>query len=455
MSSLSARLLVLTIFFIMLSELLIYAPSIARYRLLYLEDRVAAAHLATKALEAAADNLLSEKLQRELLFLVDAYSVTHRKPGRKTLLLSERAPPPASVTFDLREGNFVTWIMDAFTAMAQKEDKTIRVIGVPPTNPDMTIELMFEDAPLRKAMRGYSTRILQLSIVISLITGGLVYFSLQWLMVRPLRRITRSMTRFRENPEDAAMTARPSDRADEIGYAQRELAVMQNDLRAALQQKTRLATLGAAVAKVNHDLRNSLQTAVLASDKLADIDDPEVQRVIPMLYTAIDHAVDMCTQTLNYVSQGEMKLEKSHFHLQELAAEVGAAIRAAKIHKKETKLLNEVAFELDVVADRNQLFRALVNLARNAFQAGATEARISAGKDGGRVIINVADNGPGLSPKAEKNLFRPFVGSTRRSGAGIGLVIVRDILQAHGGGLELLKSDKTGATFRLEIPSRP
>mgnify|MGYP001029464504 CR=1 FL=1 len=170
-------------------------------------------------------------------------------------------------------------------------------------------------------------RILGLSIVISLITAGAVYFSLQWLLVRPMRRITGGMARFQEDPEDETRIIVPAARADELGIAERQLAVMQRDVRAALVQKQRLATLGAAVAKINHDLRNSLATAMLVHDRLADIDDPEVQKVTPRLFAAIDAAVGLCRQTLNYVGDGVAPGERAPVELRELVADVEAASR--------------------------------------------------------------------------------------------------------------------------------
>src|SRR3546814_7015825 len=116
-------------------------------------------------------------------------------------------------------------------------------------------------------MFDYSWRIRNLSLGISMFTAALVYLSLHLLMVRPMRRITESMAAFRANPEFAAGTLPDSERSDEIGIAQRELATMQQGLRAALLQKTRLAALGTAVTKVNHDLRNILATASLISDR--------------------------------------------------------------------------------------------------------------------------------------------------------------------------------------------
>ncbi len=452
-TSLSARLLVLTVAFVMLAELLIYTPSIARFRKTYLEEHIAKAQLAALAVEAAPEMTVDVDLEKRLLSQAGAYGIILREPDRKVLMLSGGMPPDVDVVIDLRKGSFPTWIRDAFLALTQDENRVMRVMGVSPSDEAVMIETLMDETPMRQAMYGYSQRILELSIVISLITAGLVYLSLHLLMVRPMRRITQSMVSFRDNPEDALASPPLSERQDEIGVAQRELAVMQKDLRMALRQKTRLATLGAAVAKINHDLRNSLATAVLVSDRLADIDDPEVKRVTPRLYNAIDRAINLCNQTLIYAQEPKTRLNPTLFCLHELVAEVSSAMHETETGDGKLRWEIDVASTLDLEADREQLYRLLINLAQNARDAGATRLRVSASGQGGRAHIEMADNGSGLPDKARENLFKPFAGSARDGGTGLGLVIADDIMRAHGGALSLVETNDKGTTFRFELPA--
>ena len=465
LTGLSARLLLLTVAFVMVAEFLIWAPSVSRYRKTYLEDQIANAHLAALALEATPDNMVSDTLERELLFHADAYGVTLKYADRRTLMLSDEMPRGVDVEVDLRRGNFLIWIRDAFETFAQDGNRVLRVIGMSTRNPPdvapVLIEVVMDEAPMRRAMVDYSTRILQLSVVISLFTAWLIYVSLQWLMVRPIHRITQSMTRFRTNPEDLTRVIAPGSRRDEIGIAERELADMQKELNAALKQKNRLAALGGAVAKINHDLRNSLATAELATGRLASIDDPEVKEVMPRLIGSIDQAVAICTQTLNYASDRAGAFDPSRFHLQELVAEAAAALRDQIEQENSgiaTRVQNDVPFDVDVVADRTHLFRALYNLVLNAHQAGAAEVRVTAEDAGAALWIDVADNGPGFDARAKDKLFQPFAGSARRGGTGLGLVIAREAMAAHGGDVTLVTSQNAGqdvgARLRLVLPRR-
>jgi len=462
LTSLSARLLVLTVLFVMLAEVLIWTPSVSRFRKVYLEERIVRAHLSTLAFEALPKEAISRRLEETLLSQTKAYGIVLKAPERRALMVSKDMPPKVAAVIDLRHGSVWMWIRDAFDTLSQNSNRILRVIGTAPETPGVTVEVVMDEAPMREAMYDFSARVLQLSIVISLFTAGLVYITLRWLMVRPMQRITRSIMDFRRAPEDATRDLRPSDRADEIGVTERELAKMQEELRQALQQQNRLATLGAAMAKINHDLRNSLATAVLAFDKLATIDDPEVKSVMPRLYTAMDKAVKLCSQTLNYVSDATPTLKPTRFHLQESVSEAAAVFRDIADGEAPFAVANRIDFEIEMSADREQLFRVFSNLLHNAREAGASEAVVEAHQDATHTVIKVSDNGEGFSPRAREHLFKPFVGTVKEGGTGLGLVIVHDIVKVHGGDIELLgdaradgdESHTPGTQFRITLPRR-
>lgn len=455
--SLSARLLLLTIAFVMLGEVLIYVPSIARFRLVFLEERIAAARLAALSIEAAPQGNVSPELSERLLAQSGVEAIMLHWPDRKAMMASSEMPERVRAAYDLRDAHPLALIGDAFETLWRGGDRVIRVLAASPRDePDVVVEVVMRERAMRVAMLGYSERILTLSVVLSLMTAGLVYLSLHRLLVRPMRRITAGMVAFREAPEDPRSGIAPSRRGDEIGIAQRELARMQTDLRAALQQKTRLAALGAAVSKINHDLKNILSTAVLVSDRIAQIQDPEVKRVTPTLVQVIDRAVSLCAQTLSFVRAGEPKLKLSRFPLRALVEDVTAAV--APPQKRGAALSNHVPEDLTVAADRDQLFRVLFNLGQNAVEAlvagERSEKRVAFGarraEEG--VIIEVADTGPGLPQGTREHLFEPFAGAGRSGGTGLGLAIARDLVRAHGGDIELVKSDPEGTVFRLHLP---
>jgi signal transduction histidine kinase len=448
--SLSSRLLVLTVFFVMLGEVLIFVPSVARFRMTYFENRIAAGRLAILALEASPASHLDAQLTRRLLAHVGAEGVILYRPRGMVLMLDRPMPPHIDLTIDLRHASLLGAIRGSFMALARHDDRILRVLAPAPIDPSETVEILLQEAPLRLAMWGFGFRILELSIGLSLLTAALVYLSLQWLLVRPMRRVMASMTSFRADPEDAQRVIVPSARTDEIGHAERELAELQETVRRALGQRARLAALGTAVTKINHDLRNILSTARLVADGLTASAAPEVRRLLPRLVDAIDRAVALCTRTLDYSREGAPPLIPSRFPLAQLVDEIVPGLADAG---ERLEVECAVPRDLMVEADRDQLYRVLSNLARNAVEAGAQRLRVSAGREARRIAIDIADDGPGLPPKARDNLFRPFFGTARPGGSGLGLAIARELMRAHGGDLALVSSTAAGTVFRLMLPA--
>ncbi len=456
--SLSAKLLVLTVLFVMLAEVLIYTPSIARFRLTYLEEKLAAAHLAALSVEASPSMMVAMGLQNKLLAYVGAHVVDLVQPDTRVYMLSRSMPPKVDAVYDLRGESAMGLIRDAFVALAQRGNRVIRVIGLSPKDPAIRVEMVMDERPMVDAMIDFSGRILGLSVVISLITAGLVFLALNGLLVRPMRRLTASMVAFRRDP-DGSPPIEPSLRTDEIGVAERELADMQDTVRTALRQRERLAALGTAVTKINHDLRGILSTAALLSERLSESADPEVRRVTPRLMASIDRAVELCGQTLAYSRDGVLPLNLAPVNLGALVDEAGAEVLAAMRNqgtaqgaRPDLRWDNRVPDGLTWPVDAVQLARALTNLGRNAAQAGADAVTVTAERRDGTLALLVADNGPGLPPRAREHLFQPFAGSARAGGIGLGLAIAREVLRAHGGDLRLVESTAAGTTFALELP---
>ena len=447
---LSARLLILTIFFVMLSEFLIYAPSIGRYRMVYLQERIAGAHLASLAGGAPVKGAYSEMLIAELLGHARSRRIVSQNAA-ETVTLASGAPFTVDEVYDLREAAFFPLIWEAFLVLSRSGNRTIEIVAPSPRTPGTLVRTVIQEAPLRLEMFGYSERILFLSIIISLTTAALVYVSLQFLFVRQMIGITESIISFRADPEDPRRVITPSARSDEIGRAGQELAEMQHAVRQALQQRSRLAALGTAVAKINHDLRNILASAQLVSDHIRVSPDPGVRKIAPTLLGALDRAIKLCTETLAFAHEGEAPPSYSQFVLRELTEEVRADLVEGR--PDSTEFICQVPPDLTVQADYEQLRRVLTNLTLNAFQAAAQTVRTDARRSDDAILITVADDGPGLPEPVRENLFQPFSGSSRVGGTGLGLSIARDLMRGHGGSVRLMETGETGTVFEIELPA--
>ncbi|HSM20266.1 MAG TPA: HAMP domain-containing sensor histidine kinase [Hyphomicrobiales bacterium] len=459
---LGGKLLLLTMLIVMIGEVLIFVPSIANFRLMWLQNRIATAEIAALSVEAASGQEVSSDLRRDILKGAGVKVVALKRDESRHLMLSADDVIMIDQAYDLRQANWLGLIRDAFYTLGFGGDRIIGVLDDPPNMSGEFIEVALDEAPLRQAMIDFSIRILALSVVLSLIVAALVLLALNGLMVRPIRRLTGNMVRFAEDPEDSGRIVAPSRRADEIGISERELEHLQRQLAGMLSQKARLAALGLAVSKVSHDLRNMLSSAHLLSDRLGAVDDPAVKRVAPKLVASIGRAIDLCEQTLKFGRVQEQPPRRERFVVRPLIEE---AIEAAAAQaSRNVVLYNEASADVEVDADRDQLFRILMNLVRNGVQAveagvlsgaaGEGAVRIDAWREGCVTLIEVRDNGPGVSEDVRGHLFEAFRGSGRAGGTGLGLAISAELTRAHGGEIRLVDEGGEGARFRIAIPDR-
>lgn len=458
---LSGKLLFLTVLFVMLAEVLIYVPSIANYRLNWLNDRLAAAHTAALVLDAAPSGMVPESLAKMILDSIGARAVAMKMGDQRRLLAASNLPSHIENDIDMRHLSWSTSIIDAFAVLfLDQPGDVIRVVGPAPMAEGQFIEIILDEAPLRTAMLGFSVNILVLSLVISGVTAMLVFFSLHYLLVRPMARITGNIVAFRADPENPSRVIARSGRRDEIGTAEEELGAMQRELASMLHQKSRLAALGLAVSKINHDLRNLLASAQLFSDQLSSLPDPKVQRFAPKLMLALERAIAFCQSTLSYGAVREAPPERKTIKVDELIEEVHEALGLGL--DVPIRWIVSVERGLTMQADHDQMFRVIVNLARNAMQAleargqrdpARDQIRITGRRESGVVVIEISDTGPGVSERARSHLYQAFQGSTRSGGAGLGLAIAAELVRAHGGDIKLVPGT-IGATFSIAIPDR-
>jgi signal transduction histidine kinase len=458
---LSGKLLLLTIPLVMIAEVLIYVPSIANFWMNRLNGRLAAANTAALVLDAAPSGMVPESLARQILDSIGARAVAIKMGQQRRLLASAASLPPA-IDHDVDMRSLTVWssIIDSFEMMLESGNQAIRVIGPAPGGGQF-IEVVIDEAPLRQSMYVFSRNLLLVSLAIAILTAALVYLALHFLFVRPMRRLTASLVGFHENPESSARIIVPSHRGDEIGVAERELSDMQRDLVSMLHQKSRLAALGLAVSKINHDLRNLLASSQLLSDQLSTVPDPRVQRFAPKLMRSLERAIAFCQSTLSYGRAQEAAPDRRMILIEPVVAEVRESAGLAA----DASITWICAIErgLSIDADPDQMFRALLNLVRNAAQAlegrprgdaAAMQIRITGRREGAVAIIEVSDTGPGIPAKTREHLFEAFQTSGRPGGSGLGLAIAAELVRAHGGEIHLVEGT-IGATFRITIPDRP
>ena len=463
---LSTKLLLLTMGFVMLSEIFVFLPSVAKFRNDWLTDRLTRAQTVLLLYQGESGDANMPHTPEEIsrmeaaLRSFDVVTLAQRQDGRRQLVaMLENDATEMGGRFDVNETGAFQSIRDAVDTLLSSTPRSILVRGSPPGS-NQLFEVIALEEPLRAAMLTYTRNVMILSLIISLLTAAMVYFALSILFVRPIRNIANNMVAFSQNPEAKDNVIEPSNRSDELGVAEDVLSGMQKELQGTLSSQKHLANLGLAVSKVNHDLRNILASVQLVSDRLTMLPDPEVQRFAPKLIAGIDRAIGYCQSTLVYGSAREEDPKRQLVNLHDLVQELASLLEVDD--HKTIKWENQVPKTLEFDADPEQIFRVLMNLSRNAVKeldamdndAVVKRLCIKAHKENGSTQILVEDTGPGIPERAKAHMFEAFKGSFSKGGTGLGLAIAHEIVTAHGGTIRLLEKEGPGASFEIIIPDR-
>ena len=453
--SLPGRLLLFIIVYVMLAQMVIFLPLASAFRSSWMVERVQAAHIAALATDVAMEGALGEVEVRDLLSGADAVAVARVIDGRNELVLYGGPIEGELVVVDRNQLNWFQDVVQTGGTFLAPDGRYLRIIGSPMSRPDVVLDVIVPEAPLKRELLAYSAGLFWLSAFIALVTGALIYVTLFYMFVRPMRRLSAAMARFQRDPENPAKAIRPSGRRDEIGQAEIALAAMQDDIRQAFKQRERLAALGGAVAKINHDLRNVLSSAQLVSDNLASNEDARVRTMGERLVRAVGRGIRLCEETLKFGRSEEAPPVRRPVALHEALDEAAADAMASE---GETAWHNDVPASLVLQADPDHLHRIFLNLFRNAIQSmpdGAGTLTVTqageAGGEAGAVTLLVTDTGAGIPGKVLDKLFQPFVGSTRKDGTGLGLSTARELARAQGGDLELVATGAEGSVFRVRL----
>ena len=457
---LSSKLLLLTIGFVMLAELLLFIPSAAFYRQDWLAERSQQAGLLAQALTGVPDYEASEILTNQFMSDTDVMFMAAKRDGMSELMLGEPPEVPGDMlTIDLRDERTFPSFIAPFRDIFSDGTGTLRVTANSPVLGQDALELLIPRDKLRVALLDSVKRIFWLSLFIAAVTGTLIYWAMSAMIIRPVQQLADDMTAFREDPEQRRSLQTRSKRKDELGQLQREFTDLKQSQRAAFRQRERLAGLGLAVAKINHDLRNVLSSALLISDRLSMNPDEKMATMGERLTRTVERGIGLTDDVLSY-----SKAETADPQIQDtrIAFTVGEAAADVIAQFPGTKFRNLIPTDMMVRTDPDHAYRIFHNLFRNAAQAMAAHdgphRRLQVGADiqDGLAELRISDTGPGLPKRAKENLFQAFSGGQAHSAGtkstGLGLSISKELAKAQGGDLNLMSTDDTGTRFILTLP---
>ena len=460
---LAARVLAVTIGFVLLAMSLFYVTRLTAHREMLLHGKISAVQTTVDAFGMAGPTPPPQDLSQRILNSVDVKWMAIETPtGRREFVIA--GGPPAGVESIIADDNSYPESMAATFHALFAAPRTVVKLSAPAQANEPAIEFAFDETTLVQSLRRVSYNFLTISLTIAAVVTCVLWAALWRMVLQPVRRLTSNIIAFGESPQDASRVIAPSGRSNEIGRAEAALAVMQGSLAHELAQGKRLAELGMAVARINHDLRNILSAAQLISDRLATIPDPLAQRLAPRLVATLDRAIQFCQSTLTYGASRELPPSRRRFDLSELVSQVVEAGTAE--HEVAIDYNIDIPPRFCVYADPDHMLRVLENLSRNAAQAlmakGATDGRpkairFAAIRTDGLALVEISDTGPGFPPDQHDRIFEPFHKSTSDVGAGLGLAIAADLVTRNGGAITLApaKADDfyCGARFLIKLPT--
>ena len=478
----------LTVVFVTLAEVPILATSIALFRQDYLLGRIAAAHAAYEEVEYLQSRrselarrfppqsrgrvivmdspAVPESRVEKLLADIGVFDITLRRPEARLEILRSRYRPHDTVHrhHDLDSASIMDLVHDAVILLLDSNDRLIRVIGRSPFPEHRhRIEITLSTTPMRDAMIAFAMRRAIGVAFVSAATGMLLYLAAHWLLVRPIKRASRYMQVYSRNPKDRRSQITPASGISEVHGMETSLQTMQRHLTGAQNRLDRQARLGRAISAIAHDLANRFTAALLHADSLAEGDDAATaRRKAEATATPVRRAVPLLDQLTTYASSGVAAPSFEEFRLAPEVARVADDCRTLT-EGGSAAILCDVPADLSVTADRGQIARAIGNLVHNALRAIAVTGkgetvRIRAVDADGAWSICVEDDGPGLPERMlrdPESVFDPLnEARDKGAGSGTGLSIVRDILEAHGGRVDLARSDSSGTVFVMALPKQ-
>ena len=237
----------------------------------------------------------------------------------------------------------------------------------------------------------------------------------------------------------------------------RELEEANRALREAqeeLLRKERLSTLGKFSSLILHDIRNPISVLRSMAEMilLRSEDTDRVQRYARKIIAESERLNQLASELLDF-ARGDIRLNTAVVLLDEFFGRLREAIEE-RFQARGIRIDLELQFSGPAILDGNRLFRVFLNLADNAWKAmpQGGQFRIRVWKDGGTLQVEVSDTGVGMSEEIKARIFEPFVSSSESGGTGLGMSIVKSIIEAHRGTVSFTSAPKKGTTFRLVLP---
>jgi len=381
---------------------------------------------------------LKESTNSEFLFVTPGRVIASTLNPRATAVVAE----------SIRRARTNQHVSDGVVQYAWSQEPLLDISGKPLG--EICILRSFEGSRERIAS-------LQRDIVLLWLGAILCGFALTYLLARrivePVRQLDRAAAEVARQNYNISVEVKSEDEMGRLARTFNTMCASIRQGREELIRHERISTIGRLSGSIVHDLRNPLAAIYGGAEMLVDADLPpaHVKRLAGNIYRASRRIQELLQDLLN-VSRGKTRAPEV-CRLREVAS-AACDFLAATAEAQGVTVSLSIAPEIEVPLERSRMERAFANLIGNALEAmpGGGHVQISAALEDETVVVEVADDGPGIAPEIRKNLFQPFVTAGKRNGLGLGLALTRQTVLDHGGDLWVESEPGQGAHFKFRLP---
>jgi signal transduction histidine kinase len=392
-----------------------------------------------------------------------AYLIVYDKEGR---IVANTADPAAVLSFSTEPDN-KTLLSSAQVVFREKAsppspikvDERLFEIFLPVTAPESTkrwgtIQLGISTRPMEETLRETQFNLMLLG-AFCLVLGSIGAASLAARITTPIQQLAKASLQAAQGNLSVRLRVHSGDEIESLAENFNYMIGQIRDHQDARVKAEKAAAIGNLVNTIVHDCRTPLTVIKGFSSYLNEFDTPptNLKECLQLIQCEVERLERMVDEILDFPSAGRSSLILERINLDDFVSECCVEIQAL-LQRSEVSLARELKSNAQVLLDKNQMRRALLNLVANAQDAihGPGIIRISTEAVAFQSILRIADSGRGIPLELQPKLFEPFFTHGKSRGHGLGMSITKRIVEDHSGNISFESIPGQGTTFTITFP---